>query len=71
MINQVHGFLLEFGISAMPSKALITRLPELIDRPELELPERLQALLLKLAERSRALDAQIADLDREIATQLQ
>lgn len=70
MINQVHGFLLEFGVSAMPSKALMGRLPEYLDRPDLELPERLQALLLKLAERYRALDVQIADLDREIATQL-
>ena len=70
MINQVHGFLLEFGVSAVPSKALISRLPELIDRPELELPDALKSLLLRLSERYRALDEQIAALDRDLALRL-
>ena len=70
MMNQAHGFLLEFGVSAVPSKALLLKLPELIDRPELELPETLKALLVRLSERYRDLQDQIDALDREISNRL-
>lgn len=42
MMNQAHGVLLEFGVSTTPAKALRSRLPELIDRPELEIPTTLR-----------------------------
>lgn len=71
MMNQAHGFLLEFGVSATPSKALMYRLPEWMDRPELEIPTTLRSLLLRLAERYRDLQGQIDALDREIAVRLQ
>jgi transposase len=70
MINQVHGFLLEFGVTATPGKTLISKLPELIERPELELPPALQSLLLQLAERFHALQEQIQSIDQQINDRL-
>ena len=45
-INQLHGFLLEFGISLPVGKSVIRRLPSVLS--EHELPVRLYALLQRL-----------------------
>lgn len=67
-INQLHGFLLEFGISLPVGKAVIRRLPSVL--AEHELPPRLCALLQRLHEHFVYLDEQIKVLDKDIASQL-
>ncbi len=67
-INQLHGFLLEFGISLPVGKAVIRRLPSVLT--EHELPVRLSALLQRLYEHFTYLDEQIKALDKEVASQL-
>lgn len=67
-INQLHGFLLEFGISLPVGKAVIRRLPSVL--AEHELPVRLSALLQRLHEHFTYLDEQIKALDKDVASQL-
>jgi transposase len=67
-INQLHGFLLEFGISLPVGKAVIRRLASVL--AEHELPVRLSALLQRLHEHFTYLDEQIKALDKEVASQL-
>lgn len=67
-INQLHGFLLEFGISLPVGKAVIRRLPSVL--AEHELPPRLCALLRRLHEHFTYLDEQIKVLDKDVASQL-
>lgn len=66
--NQMHGFLLEFGISLPVGKAVIARLPALL--AEHPLPPRLIAILERLHAHFKYLSQQIAELDREMADQL-
>lgn len=67
-VNQLHGFLLEFGISLPRGLAMIKRLPAAL--VEHELPERLTPLLQRLQEHFSYLDEQIKQLDKELASQL-
>lgn len=67
-INQLHGFLLEFGISLPVGKAVIRRLSSVL--AEHELPVRLSALLQRLHEHFTYLDEQIKALDKDVAGQL-
>lgn len=67
--NQIHGFLLEFGISLPVGHAVIRRLPSVL--AEQALPARLVALLERLHSHYKYLDAQIADIEKELARQLQ
>lgn len=67
-INQLHGFLLEFGISLPVGKAVIRRLASVL--AEHKLPVRLSALLQRLHEHFTYLDEQIKALDKEVASQL-
>jgi len=67
-INQLHGFLLEFGISLPVGKAVIRRLSSVL--AEHELPVRLSALLQRLHGHFTYLDEQIKTLDKDIANQL-
>jgi transposase len=67
-INQLHGFLLEFGISLPVGKAVIRRLSSVLS--EHELPVRLSALLRRLHGHFTYLDEQIKALDQDIAKQL-
>lgn len=67
-INQLHGFLLEFGISLPVGKAVIRRLPSVL--AEHELPPRLCALLRRLHGHFTYLDEQIKVLDKDVASQL-
>jgi transposase len=67
--NQIHGFLLEFGISLPVGHAVIRRLPSVL--AEQALPARLVALLERLHSHFRYLDEQIADIEKELGRQLQ
>ena len=67
--NQIHGFLLEFGISLPVGHAVIRRLPSVL--AEQTLPARLVALLERLHIHFKYLDEQIADIEKELDRQLQ
>jgi transposase len=66
--NQIHAFLMEFGISLPKGAAVIKRLPSVL--AEQRLPARLVILLERLRDQYRALDAQIAEIERDLAAQL-
>jgi transposase len=67
-VNQIHGFLLEFGISLPVGNAVITRLPAVL--AEHPLPPRLIAILERLHAHFKYLNEQIGEIDKEIARQL-
>jgi transposase len=66
--NQMHAFLLEFGISLPIGIAVVRRLPAVL--AEHELPPRLVAILERLHSHFKYLEQQVAELDREITRQL-
>jgi transposase len=67
-VNQMHGFLLEFGISLPVGNAVITRLPTVL--AEHSLPPRLIAILERLHAHFKYLSEQIGELDKDLARQL-
>lgn len=67
-VNQMHGFLLEFGVSLPVCNAVITRLPVVL--AEQPLPPRLVATLERLHTHFKYLSEQIKDIDKEMARQL-
>ncbi len=67
-INQIHGFLLEFGISLPVGHAVIKRLPATLT--EHPLPPRFVAVLERLHAHYQYLDAQVSDIERELRSQL-
>lgn len=67
-VNQLHGFLLEFGVSLPKGLAIMKRLSSVL--AEHELPVRLTVLLQRLHEHFVYLDEQIKALDKELAGQL-
>jgi transposase len=68
VINQIHGFLLEFGISLPIGLAVIRRLPVVL--AEQPLPPRLVVLLERLHAHFKYLSEQIGELDKDLARQL-
>jgi transposase len=66
--NQIHGFLLEFGISLPVGHAVIKRLPSVL--AEQRLPARLVSLLERLHTHYKYLGEQIAEVDKELLQQL-
>ena len=66
--NQMHGFLLEFGVSLPKGLAIMKRLASVW--AEHELPVRLTVLLQRLHDHFVYLDEQIKALDKELAGQL-
>lgn len=68
VINQIHAFLLEFGISLPRGQAIVRRLPAVL--AEHELPLRLVALLERLQMHFKYLDDQIGQIERELCQQL-
>lgn len=66
--NQVHGFLLEFGISLPVGSTIMKRLPAVL--AEHSLPPRLVAILERLHAHYQYLDGQVAEIDKELARQL-
>ncbi|MGF6736133.1 transposase [Paraburkholderia youngii] len=67
-ISQMHGFLLEFGVSLPVGKTGVVRLPELLNYHSL--PPRLVAILERLHEHFKYLQQQIDEIDREVMQQL-
>jgi transposase len=67
-VNQIHGFLLEFGISLPRGNSVITRLPAVI--AEHPLPPRLIAILERLHAHFKYLSEQISEIDKEMTRQL-
>ena len=68
IINQIHGFLLEFGISLPVGLAVIRRLPAVL--AEQALPPHLVVLLERLHAHFKYLSEQIGELDKDLARQL-
>jgi transposase len=66
--NQIHGFLLEFGISLPIGRAALRRLPAIL--AEQPLPPRLVQVLDRLQAHFKYLDEQIADIDKDLTAQL-
>jgi transposase len=66
--NQMHAFLLEFGISLPIGNAVVRRLPALL--AEHSLPSQLVTILERLHTHFKYLEQQVAELDKEIAQQL-
>lgn len=67
-VNQLHGFLLEFGVSLPTGLAVIKRLASVL--AENDLPVRLVALLQRLHDHFVYLNKQIELLDEELESQL-
>lgn len=66
--NQLHAFLLEFGISLPIGHAVIRRLPAIL--AEHTLPPRLVQVLQRLHAHFKYLDEQIAEIEKELTRQL-
>ncbi|NEX60789.1 IS110 family RNA-guided transposase [Noviherbaspirillum galbum] len=66
--NQIHGFLLEFGISLPTGPGVIKRLPSVL--AEHRLPARLMVLLERLHAQYKHLEEQIKEVEDELARQL-
>lgn len=67
-INQVHGFLLEFGVALSATKTAIQRLPSVIE--ESTLPMRMRAVLLRLHAHIQALTQEIQSIEAELVAQV-
>ncbi|MFG0233604.1 IS110 family transposase, partial [Achromobacter sp. 413638] len=68
VINQVHAFLLEFGISLPRGHAILRRLPTVL--AEHALPPQLGAQLERLRSHFQYLDEQVGQIERELCLQL-
>jgi transposase len=66
--NQIHAFLLEFGISLPIGHAAIRRLPAIL--AEQTLPPRLVQVIERLHAHFKYLDEQIAGIEKELTSQL-
>lgn len=69
-INQVHAFLLEFGVALPIGHAAIQRLPTLLDQHGEVLPPRMVAVLLRLYEQIQGLNREIKDIEMNLNQQL-
>ncbi|GAB7541346.1 hypothetical protein CS8_010090 [Cupriavidus sp. 8B] len=67
-VNQMHGFLLEFGVSLPVGQAVIKRLPAVL--AEHPLPPQLVAILERLHSHFKYLAEQIGEIDKEMSLQL-
>ena len=67
-VNQMHGFLLEFGLSLPRGAALLSRLPAVLSHETL--PARLVALLERLRGQVRYLEEQLKQVEQELLAAL-
>jgi transposase len=67
-IIQIHGILLEFGISFPLSSDTLRRLPDALAAHDL--PPRVVQIIDRLLEHHHHLDRQFADVERDLAAQL-
>jgi len=65
-INQVHGFMLEFGIEYPKGKKTLLRLNEIISNHEGEIPASMIVMLYHIVDEYRFLCDQISDLEDEM-----
>jgi transposase/predicted XRE-type DNA-binding protein len=68
--NQIHGFLLEFGVSLPVGTRALTRLPALLDDSCAAVPPRLVSVLLRLHRRYGQLDEEITQIEGELRREL-
>lgn len=66
--NQIHAFLLEFGISLPTGSTVIKRLPSVL--AEHPLPARLISTLERLHAHYKYLDEQVTEMEKELSRQL-
>lgn len=66
--NQIHAFLLEFGVSLPVGHAAIRRLPTVL--AEQALPPRLVQVLTRLQSHFKYLDGQVTEIEKELTAQL-
>jgi transposase len=66
--NQIHAFLLEFGVSLPIGDAAVRRLPAVLE--EQRLPPRLVQVLQRLHAHFKYLSEQIAAIEKELTSQL-
>lgn len=66
--NQIHAFLLEFGISLPVGHAVLQRLPVILEQHQL--PPRLLQVLERLRTHFKYLNEQIAGIEKELTAQL-
>ncbi len=69
-INQIHAFLLEFGIALPIGMRSIQRLPTLLDEHRSALPVGMTTLLTRLYEQIQRLNREIHDLETDLAQQV-
>ncbi|MEM5372116.1 IS110 family transposase [Paraburkholderia azotifigens] len=67
-VNQIHAFLLEFGVSLPKGAAVIRRLPVVL--AAYDLPPQLVALLERLQAHFKYLDEQVRQIESELIRQL-
>ncbi|MPW15756.1 IS110 family transposase [Paraburkholderia sp. CNPSo 3157] len=67
-VNQIHAFLLEFGVSLPKGAAVIRRLPGVL--AAYDLPPQLVALLERLQAHFKYLDEQVRQIESELIRQL-
>jgi len=65
-LNQVHGFMLEFGIEYPKGRSTVLRLRKIVAQHEGELPASLIVSLYRLEEDFRSLCEQITELENEL-----
>lgn len=68
--NQIHAFLLEFGISLPKGSTIIKKLPTVLAVNEDALPPKLVAVLIRLQTHYLYLEEQIKDIERDLLAQL-
>jgi transposase len=66
--NQIHAFLLEFGISLPIGPTAIRHLPDIL--AEQDLPPRLVQVLERLRAHFKYLDEQVAEIEKDLTAQL-
>ena len=66
-INQVHGFMLEFGITYPKGRKTILRLPAILESIESELPASMVQVLYRIYDEYRFITQQITDLETEMS----
>ena len=68
--DQIHAFLLEFGISLPKGSTIIKKLPTVLAVNEDALPPKLVAVLIRLQTHYLYLEEQIKDIERDLLAQL-
>jgi len=66
VINQVHGFMLEFGFEYPKGRTTVTRLPRMVSENEEHFPAMLVSTLLRLYDEFTFLTLQIQDAEKEM-----